>query len=732
AGLVALARALPLLFLLAWPGVSLRTPRAQRLAVGASWSLLLLVQVALEQVFLAARVPLGAEWLAYSLAELRTTAVAGIRSDALALAGWWLPPIALWLALTWQARRPAAAARPVAFVLLLAVSLVAWALPLQPAPQRWSDEDAYAVAVDKPGYFLAESGAWWLRGRAAARRPDDVGGASRPGDAPAMPDGGPRYPFLREDRTPDVLGPLFDHAPQPPHLVFIIVEGLGRSFSGPDAALGSFTPFLDELATRGLYWDNFLSNQGRTFGVLPSLFGSLPFGDTGFAELGAAMPAHAGLLSVLTQQGYRARFYSGWNADFDHERDYLQRQGVQDIVDLARFGPGYVPANEWGYADRDLFARALADLPQRDSGPTLTVLQTITMHTPYTFPGQAAYRKRIEQRLDALGVPAQQRARYRQSAAIYESILYTDDALRAYFEAAAKDASYANTIFVITGDHRLPELPLENRIARYHVPLLIYSPLLKAPRRIRAVSSQFDVAPSLLAYLAHAHGLQRPARATWLGSGLDLAPAFRNLHDIPIKQTKTLLEDFVSGTSFLGHGRLYALDDGLAAEPVDDPAAAARLSTRFDAFRAANAQFARTLALSPEGAHPRLVAYAEAVPASAAPAATAVAVPSVESVDVSRVDGRLRIDVAFANADAVASPAFVPLAVLVDAHGREVGERSGDAMPLAAGARRQVRLEFPLDGLPHGDYFLAVLPSDPGDGKRIGPGRYRIPVSIRR
>src|SRR5690606_41349715 len=88
----------------------------------------------------------------------------------------------------------------------------------------------------------------------------------------------PADPFLHPDATPDALGPYFGptRTGRPPNLVVIVVEGLGRSFSGPDAALGSFTPFLDELAGRSLYFDNFMANQGRTFGVLPALFGSLP------------------------------------------------------------------------------------------------------------------------------------------------------------------------------------------------------------------------------------------------------------------------------------------------------------------------------------------------------------------------------------------------------------------------------------------------------------------------
>ena len=44
-----------------------------------------------------------------------------------------------------------------------------------------------------------------------------------------------QYPFLHRDETPDVLGPFFNTAPTPPNVVILIVEGLGRAFTGPDA-----------------------------------------------------------------------------------------------------------------------------------------------------------------------------------------------------------------------------------------------------------------------------------------------------------------------------------------------------------------------------------------------------------------------------------------------------------------------------------------------------------------
>ena len=94
----------------------------------------------------------------------------------------------------------------------------------------------------------------------------------------------PNYPFLHENNYPDVLSPYFSVFDSIPDLVFAIVEGLGKAYSGEAAYLGSFTPFLDSLSNHSLYWKNGLSTTGITFGVLTSIFGSLPFAQKGFME----------------------------------------------------------------------------------------------------------------------------------------------------------------------------------------------------------------------------------------------------------------------------------------------------------------------------------------------------------------------------------------------------------------------------------------------------------------
>lgn len=732
--LLFLLRALPLLCLLAWPLAALRSRRTALVGVGGVWSLFLLLQAGLEQYYLVARVPLGADLFGYSAAEIRTTvAGAGGGIGAAGALAMLMPLAVLWAVLAWRGRR-AASARPAWLGGLLLAGLAAWMLPLAPGARGLGSEDTRAVATSKGAYFVADGLRWWRVDAA----PIATATAS-PAHAGASPAGGdPAYPFLHDETTPDTLGPYFGPTRdgRPPNVVVIVVEGLGRSFSGPDAPLGSFTPFLDTLAARSLYFDNFLANQGRTFGVLPALLGSLPVAEQGFAALGPKMPAHAGLFNVLRRQGYRGAFYLGTDADFDNERGLLQLQDVEDIVDLRHFGPGYQrnPYSEWGYPDRELVSRVLAD-SGRLRPPFVLGMQTISMHTSYRFPGQEAYKAGVEARLDALGIPEARRAPYRAQADIYSAILYTDDQLRRYFEGVAKAPWYADTIFVVTGDHRLAEIPQDTHIERYHVPLLVFSPLLRRPAHIRAVSSHLDVTPSLLALLSHTYGLRRPARTSWTGAGLDMAETFRSTREFPLKQTKTSVPDFVSGRWFLHDGRLFELQDGIRASEVDDAGVLAQVAGRLQAYQAANARFLRSLVLSPDGGQPRLVAYGQAA-AGAAPAAAAAiaALPAgigMEAVHLERTADGVRVAATFVNGDARDSRTFVPLAVLAAEDGRELREGYGSAIQLRAHERREVLLALAVPALAPGRYFVSVLPSDPATGKAVGRGRFHLPLDVK-
>ena len=730
-----LVRFLPLLFLWSLAPLMAKSRRGRFWGLGLAWSVLIAVQAALVQYFITTSVPLGADLYGYSLREVHKTVAAGLRLYPAVLVGALLALLILWTVLARLLRREPLLLSRWATALIPALVAALWFGPGQ-LPQGPSETQyAYNLRLNKVAYFFGDTASYLMR--SAAAEPARIAAVGSAG--PPVPISGfryldPHYPFLHSEQTPDELGAHFlVHPNSPPNLVFLIVEGLGRSFSGPAASLGSFTPFLDQLAGHSLYWENFLAVQGRTFAALPSIFGSLPFGDEGFNALGDAMPAHATLLSLLKAQGYRLNYYAGTDLEFDNERAFLLRQGLDVLREKRDFGPGYIRSNEWGYADNELVSLLLADEVGGSRQPFVTVLQTNTTHTPYTFAGQSPYQQRFEQRLEQLGVAAEHKDSYRAYRDIYCSILYLDDVLRRYFDATSKRSFYPNTIFIITGDHRLPELPMSDWIDRYHVPLIIFSPLLRAPLHIRSVSSDFDIAPSLLAFLSHGYGIRTPTAVTWIGSGLDLEPQFRNLHEIPMKQTKTKLVDFVAGLWLLSRDKLYTLSDGLHPEPVEDASMQARVAARFAAFRAANDQFAHSRILMPPQETARLATYSGqerwALQALQSSMTAALAVREVRSPEHAHA-GQLNIEVVFANSAAGPSEPFVPLVVLQSVDGREISESYGAALTLAAGQTITLRLPVKSAGLARGRYFLSALPSNPATGKRAGTGRYHIPIII--
>jgi hypothetical protein len=260
--------------------------------------------------------------------------------------------------------------------------------------------------------------------------------------------------------------------------------------------------------------------------------------------------------------------------------------------------------------------------------------------------------------------------------------------------------------------------------------LIVYSPLLKAPEHIRSISSQFDVAPSLLAFLSHQYGLKTPAQASWLGSGLDMEPGFRNVHAFPLKQTKTDLNDYISGNVLLSQGRLFSIADGMEIDLLDNQGARKKAAAQFNAFKAINAALERNKKLVPASV---LEAPALGYEETKRKLQTATLAADLGNLWVSKakaevVGDELQLSAQFANRADSDSPEFVPLLVVTDASGRELGESYGKATKLASNAGADVELRMKLK-LPAGNYFASVIVSHPDTGKPIGQGQYHIPFT---
>lgn len=554
----------------------------------------LLGDLILISYFQTALVPLGADVFGYSAADIRQTLGS---SGALSFSNIAILIIILiggYFLLSLISRSIKTSRFLSAFILLLAFAGVFISLPQPTLSSDYADN----LALNKFGYFTKTVYQYLY----PAKTETDIYADSYIGDfgdngaarfvAFSYPDPG-HYPFLHVDSTADVLTPFFNiKKGSPPNIVIILVEGLGRAFTNEGAYLGNFTPFVDSLSQKSLYWNNFLSSGGRTFAVLPSLLGSLPFEKNGFLETGAQMPDQLSLLNLAKTNGYHTSFYYGGDAGFDNMAVYLNKNKIDELNDIHSFPAGYVklPAVNgftWGYNDQELFRHFLATRSQSNK-PQLSVLLTVSTHDPFLINDEQQYTQAFERRMTQLGFDENKKAQYRHYRLQYASILYTDHCLQQFFDSYRKRSDFNNTIFLITGDHRMPELPMSDKIDRYHVPLILYSPLLKRTAHIASVSTHFDIAPSLLAFLKHNYRFLAPRLTSFVGSGFDTNRAFRNIHQYPLMQTKTDMVDFVSGSYHLNGQQLFKLNAELGEDADNDDSQRQRLQQLFEQFKSRN------------------------------------------------------------------------------------------------------------------------------------------------
>ena len=271
---------------------------------------LITVHAALAEYFLQTLVPLGADLLNYSIADIKqTVGAAGISATFIFST---IAMIALVIALFIIIPKKVKFSASLSFIIIVLFG-VSSIISISSITNKFKPGQEFSnnISLNKSYYFYNSCYHFLHKSKEVDIPVENISTA----DATAFNYIDEEYyPFLHTIDSSDVLSPYFNKQNTPPDFVFIVVEGLGRAFSNKDAYLGSFTPFLDSLSGKSLYWSNFVSAGGRTFAMLPSIFGSLPYGKNGFTELGDKMPKHLSLFSILKHNGYNNNFFYGGNA----------------------------------------------------------------------------------------------------------------------------------------------------------------------------------------------------------------------------------------------------------------------------------------------------------------------------------------------------------------------------------------------------------------------------------
>ena len=269
------------------------------------------------------------------------------------------------------------------------------------------------------------------------------------------------------------------------NLVLVTIESLSAKYLGSFGDRRGLTPNLDALRDQSLFFSNFYATGTRTDRGLEAITLSIPptpgrsivkrIGrESGFASLGQQLEA----------KGYDSVFAYGGRGYFDNMNAFFGGNGYR-IVDQSSVAEDQMHfQNAWGMADEDLYAQALkiADQDHAAGKPFFLQLMTTSNHRPYTYP---------DGRID---IPS---GRGREGA-----VKYTDYAIGQFLDRARDKPWFNNTVFVFVADHTAGSAGKEDLpVANYHIPLFILAPGLVVPHEVSTLSSQIDLAPTLLALL---------------------------------------------------------------------------------------------------------------------------------------------------------------------------------------------------------------------------------------
>ncbi len=275
------------------------------------------------------------------------------------------------------------------------------------------------------------------------------------------------------------------------NVVIIMEESLGAEFTG---ILGTekykkynLTPNLDELAKHSILFTNAYSTGTRTARGIEGIVGSFPpIPGESSIKRSKSINNFFTIGKALKSQGYATHFIYGGQAMFDNMRGFFNSNDFDNIIEEKDFkNPVY--KTTWGVSDEDLFEKA-NDIFSRQTSPFLAVLITTSNHMPFTFP---------ENRITKVSKDIEDNERL-------NAIKYADFALGKFIKKAEKSKYFNNTLFVIAADHGTrifgeSVIPVK----KFHIPVLIFAPekLKITPRKIDTITSQIDIAPTILGIL---------------------------------------------------------------------------------------------------------------------------------------------------------------------------------------------------------------------------------------
>lgn len=369
------------------------------------------------------------------------------------------------------------------------------------------------------------------------------------------------YPLLYKTDSLNLLEEYFNKFDTVPNIVIVIVEGLNNDFLDNHNGI-KLMPFLSQLKNESLYWNKCFSLGERSFAAIPSILGGLPHGEIGFTQL-ELLPRHLSLVSILESKGYHASFFYGSGSWFHQKDRFFRHNNIDLIYDKSKFPERFKKSIEdggnpyCGYNDKIVFKHSLDVIDTIPNSKRLDIYFTTTSHPPFIVHENHKYEKKFKHLTEKM-IENESSIQFETYKKQFKSILFVDDALNDFFREYKKRPEYQNTIFIITGDHPMTEIPIKNSLKRFHVPLIIHSEKLKKHKTFSNIVSHLDISETLITFLQQ-YIVGLPDLSSSLGNHLF---KMSNKHIAFMNDNREII-DYYSNGYYLSAGKLHKVQDNL-------------------------------------------------------------------------------------------------------------------------------------------------------------------------
>ena len=284
-----------------------------------------------------------------------------------------------------------------------------------------------------------------------------------------------------------------------PNVVIIFMESVGLNRMGVAGNPLNATPTLDSLSSSGLFSPKFYIPWVSTSRSVFTMLTGIP--DVA-RRTSSSNPIIRDQYSIISEfKDYDKYYMIGGSASWANIRSLvtynIKKMKLIEMDDIDR-----PRVDVWGVSDLDLFKEANNLLKNKKdlSKPSFIIIQTAGNHRPYTIPekNDGFITKNIKKEiLNKAGF---------KSLEQFNAMRLLDHSIGEFFELAKESSYYANTIFVLFGDHGTSDpqaghmglADYDLKLRSYNVPLIIFAPkIIQNPQIITRASGLSDLMPTI-------------------------------------------------------------------------------------------------------------------------------------------------------------------------------------------------------------------------------------------